>query len=246
MDMPLGDWSNPQNYPQGAELYTSDLYGKDVRRLTNNKYYEAEVAVSPDGKWITFVREIDGNVDIWRMRADGSDQQQVTFTDDWQPGAPIYMRDSETIMFQAWRRSEYGKVNPTPMTVFTIKHDGTELKQRTFDRGMYWGPAPIADGRHYLFTQIIDGNNHELFLGDLAGDKPLRLTWRAGFDGMKSISHDGSKMVFARTDAPGGKELYTHVMDLSSLNLGPENYKGIPETPVPENAILITDFTVKR
>jgi hypothetical protein len=35
-------------------------------------------------------------------------------------------------------------------------------------------------------------------------------------------------------------------MDLSSLNLGPENYKGIPATPVPENAILITDFTVKR
>ncbi|TFG82407.1 MAG: hypothetical protein E4H19_13160, partial [Chromatiales bacterium] len=125
MDMPLGDWSKPENYPQGAELYTSDLYGKDVVRLTNNEWYEAEVAVSPDGKWITFVREINGNVDIWRMRPDGSDQQQVTFTDDWQPGAPIYMRDSETIMFQGWRRSEYGKVTPTPMTVFTIRHDGS-------------------------------------------------------------------------------------------------------------------------
>jgi len=32
MDMPLGDWSKPENYPQGAELYTSDLYGNDVRR----------------------------------------------------------------------------------------------------------------------------------------------------------------------------------------------------------------------
>jgi dipeptidyl aminopeptidase/acylaminoacyl peptidase len=245
MDMPLGDWSKPENYPQGAELYTSDLYGKDVVRLTNNEWYEAEVAVSPDGKWITFVREINGNVDIWRMRPDGSDQQQVTFTDDWQPGAPIYMRDSETIMFQGWRRSEYGKVTPTPMTVFTIRHDGSQLTQRTFDRGMYWGPAPIADGRHYLFTTILDGNNHELFLGDLAGDKPLRLTWRAGFDGMKSISNNGKKMVFARTDT-SGKELYTHVMDLSSLNLGPENYKGIPDTLVPENALLVTDFTVKR
>jgi dipeptidyl aminopeptidase/acylaminoacyl peptidase len=244
-DMPIGDWSKPENYPQGAELYTSDVYGNDVQRLTNNEWYEAEVSISPDGKWITFVREVNGNVDIWRMRPDGSDQQQVTFTDDWQPGAPIYMRDSETIMFQAWRRSEYGKVNPTPMTVFTIRHDGSNLTQRTFDRKMYWGPAPIADGRHYLFTTILDGNNHELFLGDLAGGEPLRLTYRAGFDGMKSISNDGSKMVFSRTGAEG-KELYAHVMDLSSLNLGPENYKGIPETPVPENAILITDFTVRR
>ncbi len=59
------------------------------------------------------------------------------------------------------------------------------------------------------------------------------------------ISNNGEKMVFARTDT-SGKALYTHVMDLSSLNLGPENYKGIPDTPVPENALLVTDFTVKR
>ncbi len=245
MDMPLGDWSDPQNYPQGAELYTSDLYGKDIHRLTNNEWYEAEVAISPDGKWIVFARQMNGNIDLWRMRPDGSDEQQITFTDDWEPGAPIYMPDSETIMFQGWRKSEYGKVKPTPMTVFTIKHDGTGLTQRTFDRGMYWGPAPTPDGRHYLYTSIIDGNNHELFLGDLTGGAPVRLTYHAGFDGMKSISHHGRKMLFARSDGvhPG---LYTHVMDLSSLNIGPENYKGIPVTPVPANALLVSDFTVAR
>ena len=245
MDMPLGDWSDPQNYPQGAELYTSDLYGKDIVRLTNNEYYEAEVAVSPDGKWIVFVRQTNGNMDLWRIRPDGSDEQQITFTDDWEPGAPIYLPDSETIMFQGWRKSEYGKVKPTPMTVFTIKHDGTELTQRTFDRGMYWGPAPTPDGRHYLYTTILDGNNHELFLGDLTGGPPVRLTYHVGFDGMKSISHNGQKMLFARMDSEH-RGLYTHVMDLSSLKIGPENYKGVAVTPVPANALLVTDFTVKR
>ena len=62
---------------------------------------------------------------------------------------------------------------------------------------------------------------------------------------MKSISNNGKKMLFARTDAKGNA-LYTHVMDLSSLNLGPEYYKGIPDTPVPEHAVLVTDFTVRR
>ena len=47
MDLPIGNWSDSNNYPQGAELYISDLEGKNVRRLTNNKYYEAEVSVSP-------------------------------------------------------------------------------------------------------------------------------------------------------------------------------------------------------
>ena len=51
-DMPLGNWSDDKDYPQGAELYISDLKGGNIKRLTNNKYYEAEVTVSPDGKWI--------------------------------------------------------------------------------------------------------------------------------------------------------------------------------------------------
>ncbi len=245
MDMPLGDWSKQTDYPQGAELYSSDLKGNDIVRLTNNKWYEAEVSVSPDGKWVVFGRQIDGNLNLWRMRPDGSDEQQITFTEDWQPGAPFYLPDNETIMFRAWRSSEYGKIRPTPMTVFTIKHDGTDLKQRTFDRDMNWAPYPAPDGRHYVFVKVVDGNNWEVFLGDLAGGEPMRLTYNLGFDGLPSLSHDGKKMLFGRSET-GRDNLYTYVMDVSSLNLGPENYKGIPETKVPENAVFVTDFNVKH
>jgi len=244
MDMPLGDWASQDNYPQGAELYSSDLYGNDIVRLTNNKWYDAEVTISPNNEWIVWARQIDGNVNLWRMRSDGSDEQQITFTEDWQPGAPFYLADNETIIFQAWRDSEYGKISPTPMTVFTVKYDGSELTQRTFNRDMQWGPAPAGDGRHYLFTRMIDGYNFELFLGDLGGDEPLRLTYNNGFDGMKSLSKDSTKMMFNRTAHEGDPMLYIHVMDLSSLNLGPEYFKGIPDTPVPADAVLVTDFAV--
>ena len=39
MDMPPGDWSEPANYPRGAELYSSDLDGSNIQRLTNNKQW---------------------------------------------------------------------------------------------------------------------------------------------------------------------------------------------------------------
>jgi len=244
MDMPLGDWVKQDNYPQGAELYSSDLEGKHIIRLTNNKYYEAEVSVSPDGKWIVFGRQIDGNLNLWRIRPDGTDEQQITFTDDWQPGAPFYLPDNETIMFRAWRNSEYGKIRPTPMTVFTIKQDGTDLKQRTFDRDMNWAPYPGPDGRHYVFVRVVDGNNWEVFLGDLAGGEPRRLTYNPGFDGLPSLSPDGKKMLFARI-ATGG--MSTFVMDMSSLNLGPENWTGkVPETKMPPNPSLVTDFQPEK
>lgn len=245
MDMPLGSWSDAKDYPQGAELYTSDLYGNDVVRLTNDEWYDAEVTISPNGEWIVWTKQVDGNANLWRMRPDGSDKTQITFTEDWQPGAPFYLPDNETIIFQAWRESEHGEIFPTPMTVFTIKADGTGLTQRTFTRDMHWGPAPTGNGRHYVYTTVIDGNNWELYLGDLAGGEPMRLTYYPGFDGMKSISKDSSKMIFVRT-ADMGELLMNHVMDLSSLNLGAENYRGIPETPVPDDAALITDFTVER
>jgi hypothetical protein len=244
MDMPLGDWSDQFDYPQGAELYTSDLHGNDIVRLTDNEWYEAEVSVSPDGEWVAFGRQIDGNQDLWRIRADGSDEQRITFTEDWQPGAPFYLPDNETIMFRARRASEYGKIRPLPMTVFTIKHDGTGLTQRTFDRDMNWAPYPAPNGRHYVFVKIIGRGNFEVYLGDLAGGEPRRLTYNPGFDGLPSLSPDGTKMLFSRR-AEGDADIALYVMDVSSLNLGPEHYDGIPETSVPADALLITDFTVQ-
>ena len=218
----------------GALTYTFTDLGTDVKRLTNNKYYEAEVSVSPNGEWIVFGRQIDGKMDLWRMRPDGSDEKQLTFTDDWQEGAPFYLPDNETILHRAWKRSEYGKVRPTPMTVFTIKNDGSEHIERTFDHAMNWAPYPAPDGRHYVFVRIVENNNWEIFLGDLAGGEPKRLTFNPGFDGFPSLSPDGKKMLFARSTGGGFmSNLYTHVMDVSSLNLGPENWKGVPAISPP-------------
>ena len=225
LDLPVGNWSDVKNYPTGPELYVSDLNGGNIVRLTNNKYYEAEASVSPDGQWVVFGRQVDGKDDLWRIRPDGTDEQQITHTDDWQEGAPFYMPDGETIMFRAPKRSEDGMF-PPPMTVFTIKQDGTNLKQRTFDQEMNWAPYPAPDGRHYVFVKVVDGKNFEVFLGDLEGGAPVRLTYHDGFDGLPSLSPNGKKMVFARAE-PNKGGTWLNVMDVSSLNLGPENYKGV-------------------
>ncbi len=227
LDLPKGDWSDEPNYPTGAELYISNLDGTDLRRLTNNKYYDAEVTVSPDGRWVLFGRQVDGRMDLWRIRPDGKDEQQITFTDDWQEGGAVYMPDSETIIYRAWKRSEYKKIDPQPMTVFTIRHDGKGTKPLTFDTGLNWAPFPAPDGRHYAYVHVVDGKNYELFLGDLAGGEPRRLTWHEGFDGFPAFSPDGKKLVYGRADREPGKKpaFYSYVMDVSSLDLGPEHYR---------------------
>ncbi len=244
MDLPVGNWSDETDYPQGAELYIADLDGGNVKRLTNNDVYDAEVSVSPDGRKIVFTRRIDGKLVIWLMHSDGTGERQLTFTDDWQEGEAYFMPDSETVIFRAWKHSEKNRLEAldakngtktqTPMNIFSLKILGPDrdVQPRTFTNDTNWAPFPAPDGRHFLVVRIIEGGNWELFLADMAGGEPVRLTYNKGWDGMGAFSPDGKKMVFTRSE-PGSYAMYSYVMDVSSLNLGPENYQGVPARAEP-------------
>lgn len=224
LDLPKGNYSDPKNYPQGAELYRSDLDGKQVKRLTWNNQYDAEVSVSPDGKWILFGRQTEGKLDLWKMLADGSQQQQVTHLEGWQPGGAFYLPDGHTIIFRAWRQEVEGKGKGLPMTIFTIHDDGTGLRQITHDSGTNWAPFPAPDGRHFAFVKVLPERNYEIFLGDLESDQQVRLTYNNAFDGFPVISPDGHWLLFASTrdSAPGSRQMTLYLQDISSLNLGPK------------------------
>ena len=42
-----------------------------VQLTTNDDVFEANPIYSPDGQWILFEAEVDGNRDLWRMPAPG-------------------------------------------------------------------------------------------------------------------------------------------------------------------------------
>lgn len=221
LQLPKGRYSDPKNYPKGAELYTSNPDGSDVKRLTNNEYYDAEVGVSPDGKWILFARMIDGQQDLWRMPADGSGkEEQITFTKREQEGGAFYLPDSETILYRSWDVSEEGK-RGMAMTIYTIRHDGSEKKQVSSEPGTNWAPYPAPDGEHYVFVRMLPPHNFEIFLGNIKTGKQRQLTYNSSFDGFPSISADGKWMTFSssRQAAKGERTLHQYMMDISSLKL---------------------------
>jgi Tol biopolymer transport system component len=215
------NYSDPNNYPQGAELYVSALDGSDVERLTNNEYYDAEVSISPDGQWILFSRQIDGQVDLWRMRSDGTGEEQITHTPEEQEGGSFFLPDSETILYRSWLIEDQGQ-RGMPMTIYTIKGDGTEKTQITHEHGTNWAPYPAPDGKHFAFVKMLPPHNFEVFLMNIETGEQRRMTYNDAFDGFPSISPDGKTLAFSssRDAAPGERKLYLHTMDVSSLNLG--------------------------
>ena len=223
LDMPKGNYSDPNDYPQGAELYTSKLDGSEVKRLTSNEYYEAEVSISPDGQWFLFTRQVDGKLDLWRMRIDGTGEEQITHTPEWQEGGSFYMSDSETILYRAWKVQDQGQ-RGMPMTIFTIKHDGTGLEQITDEPGTNWAPHPAPDGKHFAFVKFLPPRNFEVFLMNMETKEQTQLTHHPGFDGFPAFSPDGKTLVFAssRDVEPGQRKLFTYTMDVSSLGIHPE------------------------
>ncbi|MEN8157215.1 MAG: hypothetical protein ABFS10_09695, partial [Bacteroidota bacterium] len=220
LDMHPGNYSDPKDYPQGAELYTSDLDGGNVVRLTNNEYYDAEVSYSSDGNKILFGRQINGEMDLWIMDPDGSNQHQITFTPEWQEGGSFFLSDNETIILRAWKRSDEGQ-RGLPMTLFTVKDDGSELTPLTDDDGTNWAPFPSPDGKKIAYVKVLPPHNYEIFLRELETGKEVQLTHSEAFDGFPAISPDGKMLSFSssRGAAEGERKLTLYLMDISTVTL---------------------------
>jgi len=61
-----------------VSLYTSNCDGSDEHCVTEDFDHVDGPDYSPDGKWIWFNGEREGDVDLWRIRPDGSDLQRMT------------------------------------------------------------------------------------------------------------------------------------------------------------------------
>ncbi|MFN2590377.1 MAG: TolB family protein [Actinomycetota bacterium] len=74
------------------EIFTVNVNGTGLRRLTNEPGIDFNPAWSPDGTEIVFRSDRTGFTHIWKMDADGTDETQLTTVDftggvdpDWQP-----------------------------------------------------------------------------------------------------------------------------------------------------------------
>ena len=63
---------------EGDEIFVADIDGKNPRNLTQAPGNDGHPWYSRDGEWIVFESDRSGNWEIWRMRSDGSRQEQLT------------------------------------------------------------------------------------------------------------------------------------------------------------------------
>ena len=63
----------------GGDLWLASSAGGDARRITSDAGRELFPKFSPDGKWIAFTGQYDGNFNVYVMPAQGGQPRQLTF-----------------------------------------------------------------------------------------------------------------------------------------------------------------------
>src|SRR2546421_11912745 len=112
-----------------GDIWTADENGQNLRRLTVHKARDVYPRFSPDGKWIAFSSDRNGNLDVFIIPAEGGAARQLTFhsADDTVQG---WSPDSRSILFTSNRGEDFmGKL-------YTVNIDGGMERSAGPDMGV--------------------------------------------------------------------------------------------------------------
>jgi Tol biopolymer transport system component len=180
------------------DIYTVLPNGQALQRLTTHPLFDACPAWSADGKRITWCHGVQaqtGVIDVWTMKADGTEKFQVTdlggrsFFPDFSP-------DGSKIVFNS------RPAGATNFDLFTINPDGTGLAQLTTGPANEVNPAWSPDGTRIVYTSDLTGVG-QVYVMDADGSHQVQLTFDDAWkDQVPDWSPDGSKIAYAAGD-PG-------------------------------------------
>ena len=131
-----------------SEIYSSNLSGGDVRRLTKNRSIDVSPTCGPGGK-IAFVSNRQGGPQVFVMDADGGGAKRLTFRGDYNQ-TPAFCNDPENPMLAFTGRAG-------GMDVFTINLKTQQYTRITQGQGMNKDPAFSPDCRMIAFASSRGG-----------------------------------------------------------------------------------------
>jgi len=204
-------------YPS-YEIFSANLDGTGLKRLTKTPGYDAEATISSDGKKIVFTSMRSGDLDIYTMNADGGGTKRLT-NEKGYDGGPFFSWDGKTIVYRAYHPKtkeelkEYESllkqnlIKPTRAEILMMSVDGANKRQLTNNGAANWAPFLLPNNRQIIFSSNLhdaERRSFSLYLINVDGTGLERITYGARFDSFPMLSRDGKKLLFASTR--NGKE----------------------------------------
>ncbi len=173
--------------PGTSELWTMNADGSDPQPLiVNGTPADRAFAFHPDGSQIVFQSNRDGNTEIYKMDADGTDQVNLTrhpaadANADWSP-------DGTRIVWDSARTGN--------REIWTMDPFGGSLRQLTNFPGEDSGPRWSPDGTQIAFQRNVNGN-FDIYVMNADGSNVRNLTNHPNRETFAAWSPDGTQVAF--------------------------------------------------
>ena len=183
-----------------GDIWTANENGQNIQRLTVNRARDVYPRFSPDGKWIAFSSDRNGNLDVFIMPAEGGTAKQLTFhsADDtvlgWKP-------DSSGVLFSSNRGEDF-----TAQLYVVSINGGMPVKAGT-DMGIQASYSP--DGQRIAYNQKGQVYWRKYYRGASASDVMImdistkKFTQATDFDGLDSWPMWGNDGIYFVSDRDG-------------------------------------------
>ncbi len=186
-----------------GDIWTADENGQNVQRLTVNKARDVYPRFSPDGKWIAFSSDRNGNLDVFIIPSGGGTAKQLTShsADDtvlgWTP-------DGRGVLFSSNRGEDF-----MPQ-LYVVSVDGGMPWKAGTDMGIQASYSP--DGKRIAYNQkgqvywrkyYRGAYQTDVMVMDIATKRFTRLTDFDGLDSWPMWSSDGSIYFVSDRDGNG-------------------------------------------
>ena len=228
IDTDAGTWLSPDLAPDGksivfellGDLYRIAAQGGAAEALTHGMAFDSQPVFSPNSHTIAFVSDRSGAENIWLVRADGSDPQQLTQLDgNTIFTSPAWSADGHSI-FVSQYHAEYNGFDLWQIDVasgqltLVIPIKGSPAEPRDSWSSVL-GVFPAPDGRSVYFARHIGANDFDrlpewtIVRRDLATgkDEVLVAAPRSprpdlvlGTAFRPAVSHDGKLLVYGARD----------------------------------------------
>jgi Tol biopolymer transport system component len=210
----------------GGGICRINVDGTGREQLTSSNDWEP--SWSPNGKYIVFASQRDGNPEIYMMNADGTNQRRLTHSDDndWQAA---WSPDSTHLAFAR------GATSAWDIYIMDVSDGGitgdSELVRLTNNDVADGFPAWSNDGSQILFSSMRDGNE-EIYIMNSDGTNQTRLTYNTVDDTFPRWSADGQHIVFIVTAIYSG----IHSTEIAIMDVDGSHQHKITKTALIEEA----------
>ncbi|MGB6198455.1 MAG: PDZ domain-containing protein [Candidatus Acidiferrales bacterium] len=213
-------------FSYGGDLWLVSTSGGAASRITTSPGLELFPKFSPDGKWIAFTAQYDGNFNVYVMPAAGGEPHQLTFLPDIQPMPErmgpnneviTWTPDSQNIVFLS-RRNTF---NDWFGRLFTVPVTGGLPVQLPVDKGGLTSYSP--DGKSIAYNRIFrnfrtwkrytGGMAQSIWIYNFAANHVEKIT---DYDGENTYPMWHGNTIYFGSDRGADKRVNLFAYDLTS------------------------------